>query len=203
MTRSQQRDLAAYYDTEAEAGVRSDLSDLRVSLHDQSVRGFHDDGVGTILDVGAGSGLDLVRFRASGFQVLGLDLSTRNVSLLASSKVPAVVGSVLELPLATGAADVVWTMSTLVHIGDDEIHLALSELCRVCRTGGLIAVGSWGGRDWEGTSDFTRFHPPRFFSLRDHGRWRRILEDLGTIERFDTFVTPQDGWEYQFALLRV
>lgn len=200
MKASRQRDLAVYYDAEAEARVRSDLSERRVALHEQDVELFRREGAQTI--VGAGSGLDVRRFRSEGFDVVGLDLSERNVALLTSIGVRAVVGSVVELPLPSHTFDVVWTMSTLVHISDEEVHVALGELCRVCRPGGLVAVGSWGSRDWEGTSDFTRFDPPRFFSLRDHARWRRILEDHGTIERYDTFVTTQDGWEYQFALLR-
>lgn len=203
MNQSRERDLAAYYDAEAEAGARSELSDRRLVLHGDSVERFRAEGVRAILDVGAGSGLDLSRFRSAGFAVTGVDLSAGNASLMASNGFPAMVGSVLELPLLDDEFDVVWTMSTLVHIGDDDLDRALGELRRVCRPGGLLAIGSWGSRNWEGTHDFTRFDPPRFFSLRDHDRWRRLLERYGIVERYDTFVTSNQGWDYQFALLRV
>ena len=69
MTPSRQRDLAAYYDAEAEARVRSDLSERR-SLHEQSVELFRREGAQTIVDVGAGSGLAVRRFRSEGFDVV-------------------------------------------------------------------------------------------------------------------------------------
>ncbi len=203
MNRARELDLARYYDAEAAAGVRFELSQRRVDLHRESVDHFRSAAVSTILDVGAGTGLDLDRFRTAGFQGVGVDLSAGNVAVTRSHRLPAVVGSVLELPLPDDAFDVVWTMSTLVHIADDDVDRSLAELRRVCRPGGLLAIGSWGSHDWEGTHDFTRFDPPRFFSLRDHDRWRLMLEPFGAIERYDTYVTQNDGWEYQFALIRV
>lgn len=197
-----QRALARYYDAEAAAGVRSDLRDLRIGLHDQAVELFRRERVGTVLDVGTGTGLDATRFVAAGFRTVGVDLSLGNAVVAARAGVPCIVGSLFDLPISDDCADVVWTMSTLVHVGDDEIDRALSELDRVCRPGGLLVIGSWGSRDWEGTHDVTRFDPPRFFSLRRHDRWRTLLAAHGTVERYDTFVTDEPGWEYQFAVLR-
>ena len=82
-------------------------------------------------------------------------------------------------------------------------YASLDELSRVTVPGGQLAIGTWGGRDWEGVSDRDSIAPPRFFSLRSHERWRRRLSGRGSIEREATWQPdPASTWEYQFAVIR-
>ena len=198
-----ERRLVRYYDAEAAAGVRSTLGPLRTRLQAQFRARLHAEDRRFVVDVGAGPGRDVEGFADDGFEVVGLDLGRANVGLIAAAGFPAVVGSVVALPFASASCEAVWTMSTLVHVPDERLDAALGELVRIAAPGAPIAIGSWGGRDWEGISDVTRFDPPRFFSLRAHGRWRTTLARFGGIEQFETAEPDQAGWEYQFAVLRV
>ncbi len=172
-------------------------------MHDRFVAVLRSEGRSTVLDVGCGPGLDVDRFAAAGIGAIGLDLAPANAQVLAERGHAGVVGSIYDLPIAVGACPAVWTMSTLVHVPDAHLERALGELARVAAPGAPIGIGSWGGRDWEGTQDFTRFDPPRFFSLRSHDRWRRLLGQVGAVEHFDTDFEPdRAGWEYQFAIVR-
>jgi ubiquinone/menaquinone biosynthesis C-methylase UbiE len=77
--------------------------------------------------------------------------------------VDAHVGSVLDLPFADGSFDAVWTMSTLLHVPDESIDRALTELVRVCWPGGPLAIGVWAGDDVEGPLRLGDLDAPRFF----------------------------------------
>jgi SAM-dependent methyltransferase len=194
--------LAAYYDAEAAAGARTEVSELRQRLRASFLAHLRDERVESLADVGGGPGVDAIAFIAAGFPTVALDLSYNNAMIADRLGCPAIVGSIAALPLVSKALDAAWTMSTVVHVPDSRIDDVLGEVARVVRPEGVIGIGTWGGRDWEGTSDFTRFDPPRFFSLRSHDRWRSIVERHGDVVSYDTFETAQPGWEYQFAILR-
>lgn len=112
-------------------------------------------------------------------------------------------GSVYTLPFRSGSFDAVWAMSTLVHVPDDGFDHAVDELFRVVRSGGAVAVGTWGGFDFEGISEHGDIRPYRFFALRSHERFEAMLARHGTIDRYETMApVPGSRWEYQFAVLR-
>lgn len=194
--------LTAYYDAEAAAGARATKGELRVSLRRRFAELLDREGRRRLVDVGAGPGLDVGGFVTDGFDVIGLDLAPGNVRRMRERGLAGVAGSLYALPFGDGAFDAVWTMSTLVHVPDARFDDAIGELLRIVRPGAPVGIGSWGGRDWEGTSDTTRFDPPRFFSLRDHDRWRSMLERHATVESLESWTTEEPGWEYQFVLLR-
>lgn len=195
-------DLTAYYEAEAAAGARTEHGSLRRSLLADFVAVMTAEHRHAVVDVGAGPGLDVAGFGDAGLHPVGIDLAPGNVRRMRERGLHGLVGSIFALPLATGEAEAVWTMSTLVHVPDARLEVALGELVRVVRPGGPIGIGTWGGRDWEGTSDVTRFDPARFFALRSHDRWGDVLARWGRVERFDTWTTDQPGWEYQFAVIR-
>jgi ubiquinone/menaquinone biosynthesis C-methylase UbiE len=120
-----------------------------------------------VLDVGCGKG----RFARvllegnPGARVCGLDISEE---MLAS--VPAgicrVSGSMTELPFAASAFDCVYATESLEHAV--EIGAAVSEMCRVLKPGGKLAIIDKNAAHWG------RFKTPRW------ERWfeRRELEKL-------------------------
>jgi arsenite methyltransferase len=54
--------------------------------------------------------------------------------------ISASVGELLNLPYESGRFDAVWCANVLQYFDEDELRHALSELTRVVRTGGLVAV---------------------------------------------------------------
>jgi len=196
-------DLIAYYDAEARARTRSSLAPLRTRLRRRFATALRVEEARTILDVGAGPGLDATEWAADGFATVGLDLTHANGRLMRERELTAVTGSIYHLPFASLTFDALWTMSTFVHVPLARTDEAIAELVRVVRPGGPLGIGTWGGRDFEGTPEFGKHRPFRFFSLASHDRWCSILDEHGQIEQFETFeTTDADGWEYQFAVLR-
>ena len=89
-----------------------------------------------------------------------------------------------------------------VHLVDGDVA-AWAEIARGLQPGAPLAIGVWGGRDWEGLRDQDDIVPRRFFSLRSDDRLREILGRHGTVERFDTWAENGGSWTYQAVVIRV
>jgi SAM-dependent methyltransferase len=195
-------DLMAYYDAEALGGHRTMHGELRHGLREQFAAELRTAGCPRLVDVGAGPGLDTAEWQADGFEVVGLDLAFENARLMQQRDLRAVTGSLYTLPFRTHAFDALWTMSTFVHVPHDRFDEAITEMIRVVRPGGLLGIGTWGGRDFEGVPEFGDIRPYRFFSLAAHDRWHEMLARHAHVETFDTYQpTGADNWHYQFAIL--
>jgi ubiquinone/menaquinone biosynthesis C-methylase UbiE len=133
-----------------------------------------------VLDAGCGSGsflpaiAELVGPRG---RVSAIDLAPENIPLAAASgPVDARQGSLLRLPYPDNTFDAVWCANTVQYLDDDELLVALSELSRVVRAGGVVAV-----KDLDAT--LITAHPgdpflfTDFFRLaaRDYGYARQLL----------------------------
>ena len=97
--------------------------------------------LGTVLDVGCGSGQTLAWFtnRFGAWRTLGCDISADAVAAARQFGFEISQASALALPYPTGFADVVISLDVLQHVpldGGDEI--ALSEMRRVLRPGGWL-----------------------------------------------------------------
>ena len=195
-------DLAAYYDQEAGERAERDLQPRRVEQRAAFLDLLVAENRTQLVEIGTGPGVDAQAFLARGLDVSGVDLSAEHVRRARQVGVDAVVGSVLDLPYADGSFEAGWTMSTLLHLPDTHLDTALAEIVRVLAPGAPVAVGVWGGPDWEGPSHRDRFRPPRFFSLRSHERWRAALERHASVAEWDTWTMDGQPWAYQWAVLR-
>lgn len=197
-------DLASYYEEEAEDRAGPPIDAERVVRRERFAERCAEDGLTTLLDVGMGPGRDAVALRTAGFTTMGLDLAHRSALLASADGVPSIQGSLYELPLPRAAVDAVWTMSTLVHVPDARFDEAMSEIVRVVRAGGLVAVGLWGGHDREEVLRFDDARPGRFFSLRSAERAREMLGRHATVIVHDVWGRGDERtWDYLFAILRV
>jgi SAM-dependent methyltransferase len=111
----------------------------------------------TLLDVGCGPGtitIDLARRLAPG-RVVGLDAVDEPLAIARDEAraagvdtVAFVVGDAYALPFDDGAFDVVHAHQLLQHLRDPAV--ALREMARVCRPGGLVAArdSDYGAKTW-------------------------------------------------------
>lgn len=102
------------------------------------------------LDVGCGEGRQaLVLHQRFGFQVTGIDPVPRHLEIARAAAGPAgptfTFGMVEHLPVADGAADLVWCRDMLVHVAD--LPRAYAEFRRVLRPGGRVLVYQMFGTD--------------------------------------------------------
>lgn len=194
-------DLRRYYDSEAEARARQPAAGHREELRDDLIATLDDGAPSLVVDVGAGPGRDGQAFVDAGHRYVGVDLAFANAELAATHGLMVIQGSLFDLPVASSCADVVWTMSTLLHVPDDRFHEAVSELVGVLRPGGVMAIGLWGGIDRQWVNETDHFDPPRFFAQRSHSRLRSLVAEHGEVVHFETWPAHTD-WEYQFVVLQ-
>ena len=102
-----------------------------------------------VLDAGSGSGeflpwlATLVGPRG---QLSAIDLAAENAKLAAdrahrlACKVDARQGDLLALPYDAATFDAVWCANTVQYLDDAQLALALGEMRRVVRPGGLVAI---------------------------------------------------------------
>lgn len=92
-----------------------------------------------LLDAGCGTGYNLVCLGRYG-RTIGIDLAPEAIAFCRERGVTALRASVLNLPFAAAAFDVVVSFDVIYHawVGDDRV--AVAEMARVLRPGGLLLV---------------------------------------------------------------
>lgn len=194
-------DLAAYYDVEVTDRESRGLPEQREHFRDLFVEAALAGGVRSVLELGCGPGLDAPALAAVGLDYTGVDLSFEAVATCERRGFRACVADVTLLPFSTGVFDAVWTMSTLLHLNQEELEAALSEIRRVVRPGGIAAIGLWG-------VDATREEylqvdgrPARYFHLLSDDDLHEALTEVGRLQRWETWTPDSSPLHYQWALL--
>jgi SAM-dependent methyltransferase len=97
-----------------------------------------------LLDAGCGAGLALSEAAARGAQVAGLD-ATAPLLEVAARRTPSAdlrQGDIDALPFESSSFDVVTSFNAIQYAVDPAA--AVAEIARVCRSGGVVAIGVWG-----------------------------------------------------------
>lgn len=205
MNRSErEQDLITYYSNEIQSRIDRALPEPRVARRTAYLQQLRDEDRQSVIELGCGPGRDGEAIAGAGFAYTGVDLSPASVDACRSLGLDARVASVLELPFEDGTFDAGWTMSTLLHVADEDLDEALAEIVRVLRPGAPLAIGLWGSADgreevWE---DGQGYGAGRFFSIRTDEGLRTALERYGVVEEWATW---DDGraMHYQWAVVRV
>lgn len=96
-----------------------------------------------VLDAGCGTGRGTSRLAQQGADVIAIDLGINLVRYTRERYVcKPTVGSILELPFANGAFDVVFSTEVIEHTPDP--YAALREMYRVVKPGGHLVVSTPG-----------------------------------------------------------
>lgn len=196
-------DLVTYYNTEVRDRAERDLPAERIARRMAYLELLEREGRHSVLEIGSGPGRDGAAFAAAGLAYVGVDLASESVESCHSLGLEAHVASVLDLPFDDASFDAGWTMSTLLHVADEDLDSALTEIVRVLRPNAPLAIGLWGDqaggeRSWD---DSTDFGPPRFFSIRTDDLLREALQRHGTLEQWLTW-QGSGSMHYQWAILR-
>jgi SAM-dependent methyltransferase len=196
-------DLVAYYDNEVRDRADRSLPTQRVAQRVAYLELLERERIRSILEIGSGPGRDGDAFAAAGLAYTGVDLAPASVAACRSRGLDAQVASVLDLPFEDCSFEAGWTMSTLLHIADEDLDAALAEIARVLRPESPLAIGLWGDQTggehlWR---DGTDFGPPRFFCIRTDDALLAALRRHGTVEQWLTW-QGSESMHYQWAVLR-
>lgn len=188
--------MRAFYDQELQTRTGSRLGSPR-QLHleefvDACVTGS---SPGVVIEVGSGAGHDGAVMRNAGLGYIGVDLSGVGARLGRIRGLTTVQASATALPFADDVFDAGWSMSTLMHLPDEDIVVALKELRRVIRPGGLLEVGVWGDdNDGVWVDD-----QGRYFRQRTDLQIRELMSHLGDLVAFETWDRLSHGVHYQWS----
>ncbi|MCP5029708.1 MAG: class I SAM-dependent methyltransferase [Actinomycetia bacterium] len=195
-------DLRAYYEEEARLGLRNMLRGRRLRLRDEFLTLLRAEGRESLVDFGAGPGLDGAGFVAADLRFVGLDLAHGNALLAAENGVTVVQGSITAPPFRPASFDAGWSMSTLMHLPRAEVAGAVAAMALSLHPGSPLLVGVWGGELGDIIGDSTITGQRRLFSHRPLEQNHDLLAAGGAIERAETWEAGEDGWDYQIFLLR-
>ena len=194
-------DLVRSYDNDAPERDGRTLPDERVALRETYIELLHREGRSRLIEFGAGAGQDAAALVEAGLDVLAMDLSPENVERCLGRGVEARVGDFYDLDIQDGAFEAGWAMSSLLHVPDADLDRVLEEISRVLSPGSPVAIGLWGGGDWEGVFESDWADPPRFFSWRSDERLQRMLSVHFELEQFETRMHRE--WDhYQWCVVR-
>jgi malonyl-CoA O-methyltransferase len=111
-----------------------------------------------VLDVGCGSGRYLLHARRRGAAPVGVDRSLRMLALARDRDLAVIQGSVTDVPVIDGWAEVLVCALTLGHIAD--LRSGLTELARVLGPGGTLLCSDFhpgaAALGWQRT--FVHYH---------------------------------------------
>lgn len=155
--------------------------------------------IGTLLEIGSGTGHFADLWADAGFQAVGLDLDVDRLSYSRRRRAafPTIRGNALALPFRDGSFDVVAMVTALEFIAPP--MAVLEEAARVARRGLLIgALNSWSPVAWwrRGRAWWERGRRPSsyaaagFFSPRELGRLARSLREREAVVRWQTSLYP-------------
>ncbi len=139
-------EFAARYEERRGERVAGGYHELLDSLESNFVKQF---GAGKdVLEVGCGTGLVLARIAQFARSARGIDLSPGMLEHARRRGLDVVQGSATKLPFDDETFDVTCSFKVLAHIPD--IELALSEMARVTRPGGMVLAEFYNPNSFRG-----------------------------------------------------
>jgi ubiquinone/menaquinone biosynthesis C-methylase UbiE len=129
--------------------------------------------VGKVLDIGSGPGRDGLILKECGLDVVCLDASKEMVRLSSEKGLVSVLGDFNSLPFPSESFDGVWAYTSLLHIKKSEMDIAIGEIRRVLKMGGIFGLGMIEG-DTEEYRESSGVRKPRLFSFYK----KEELEDI-------------------------
>lgn len=145
-----------------------------------------------ILDLGCGSGRDLLHFSRRGFRAIGIDYS-QNLLQLASafSEQPVVLGNINALPFRSHTFDAVWSIGSLLHVPRLSLPAVLSNINRVLKPRSVLlsSVKKGHGEIIEPHGRYTVFYQDT--------EWERLLleNNYEVVELYESLETRESEAE--------
>jgi SAM-dependent methyltransferase len=114
-----------------------------------------------ILDLGCGSGRDLLHFSHKGYRVVGIDYSLPLLRLANTlSHQPIIQGDLAYLPFNHNVFDAGWAIGSLLHIARRLISSVLSDIHRILKPDAclLTSVKKGTGKGIDSLGRYTEFY---------------------------------------------
>ena len=103
---------------------------------------------GSILDVGLGSGRDMLHFKKKGYDVFGIDIEEAFVEHAKSLGLSAQIGDIRTYQTSK-RFDGIWANACLVHLAKEQVQPAIRHLLSLLKPGGVLFVSMKKGENFE------------------------------------------------------
>jgi SAM-dependent methyltransferase len=196
--------LRQAYDLKAEQRNARETADWRKNLRDQFAALLLQEQKQTLLELGAGPGIDGRYFQEMGLDVLCTDLSPEMVRLCRAKGLKAQVMDNSQFDLPPASFDAVYAMNSLLHLPKSDLPAVLRSIQTVLKPDGLFFIGVYGGVEREGIWEEDDYDPKRFFAFYPDDQLKQILTQFFTLVSFTVTpnVDPTDDVYHQSAVLR-
>lgn len=159
----------------------------------------------SLLEIGAGTGLDSLYFQEQGLTVTCVDLSAEMVSMCQKKGVQAYQMDVCHLQFAPASFDAVYSLNCLLHLPQMQLASALAEINTILKPNGLFYLGVYGGYQHEGIWLDDPYDPQRFFAFYTDEELKKHLTAVFDLISFQTLELDEEGESglyFQSCILR-
>lgn len=156
----------------------------------------------TLLEVGAGTGIDSLFFQNNGLRVICTDLSPAMVCLCREKGLEAYVMDFLHLDFPPASFEAIYALNCLLHVPTKDLPAVLQKLRDLLQPGGLFFLGVYGGTEEEGPHAEDWHTPPRFFAHHTDEFMREITARFFDLVSFKTIPIKNERWHFQSLILR-
>ena len=157
---------------------------FKVQERSEFLKFLKDEGRETLLEIGCGHGQDAQFFQDQGFQVLAVDNTPTMVKLTAEKGVTARLLDCYDLDEINESFDAVYTLNCLLHIPKRDFDQVLDLISERLNENGLMYLGIWGDKNFEGIWEHDRYEPKRFFSFWKTEALLEVLQRLFRLEYY-------------------
>lgn len=152
----------------------------------------------TFLDIGCGTGKHTLIFKDCFYT--GVD-NNQNYLSYASSRYPFgkfIKSDVSALPFSEGSFDCVFSVCTFHHLSDEQIKKTLSEMKRVCKSGGVVCIID---------NIFPRkINPVGYILFKlDRGKFQRSFKEMNDIlsdYNFEEYKCVTGTFPYEYCVFK-
>ena len=159
----------------------------------------------TVLELGAGAGLDSQFFKENGFEVLATDLSDEMIKMCQKRGLEASTFDLYDLESLIKKFDAIFSLNVLLHVPRKDIEKVLTGIYNTLNDNGIFFYGVYGGIEEEKTIiDKSKMGLPRFFSFLSDKTILQVVKDKFEVIKFETVDVQgkQKGFHFQSLFLR-
>ncbi|MCQ6557161.1 class I SAM-dependent methyltransferase [Paenibacillus mendelii] len=158
------QNLVKAYDIDAHRRANSTPAEWKIIERKVFLDRLKQENKQSLLELGAGTGMDSLYFQDNGLNVTCIDLSNEMVRYCKERGLTAKVMDFYHLDFADHSFHAIYALNCLLHVPKHDIDQVLGEIKRVLKPDGLFYMGLYGGKDSEGIWKEDAFEPKRFFA---------------------------------------
>lgn len=194
---------AAYSQESAEKRDKVAKDDWKVAERQHFLELLQQENKQTLLEVGAGTGIDSLFFQNHGLRVVCTDLSPAMARLCREKGLKVHVMDFLSLDFPPASFEALYALNCLLHVPTNTLPMVLEKLRDLLCPGGLFFLGVYGSDvEQEGIAEDDQHDPPRFFARHTDEFMRQTIAQFFEIVSFKAIPLAPSAWHFQSMVLR-